>query len=641
MPPRRVASASQARSEPTRARLPASPFENITYEQAGRLVPGTTGDNAFISINHKFYDGDHWQAGAGWIGPRPSTTDADAAATWALLESGFTSANKIREVVDRHRNGVVGTEPTWAFTSQRIMKQDEEPNEQEKSLMREAEAALTEWWDNRNIPSIISEAIKDALLGRRGVVRMFVPRGLLLTVAGGEGQARPVRLLNAIDLRDALAKLYIEAVQTDAAAVYTDQETQAECGVFKYTRENDPIRDNANTGDFIELTYLNAEGNTVIRVIGQDDKEQKVSLAMGGAIMMHQVERPELITEQVRELQRALNLALSVIPRTVVSAGFLERVITNAQTPGNWVDDPTMAGGKRFVPAPYYTGPATTNFVQGIPLKKADGSIDLTTPGITFREPTEVTGADQAKDSLYQCILDEVHQAHVMIVRDATPSGHSREEARADFEKDLATTALEAVALVRWIVVAALGFGEAATRSFARFTSKLRATAVVAADAGPISADERRANDEAVSKGNMSRSTNMERAGILDVDAEMLRINVESVSDPEVMQKRANTVTLLVGAETTIEAAAEVAGFSEEQIELLSAGAKQARKQKEKETKMQMDNEMKIAKTTAKLKGSPGAPGMSGQRAPAAARRGAKRPTSNRARQKARGSRKA
>lgn len=636
MPTRRVARTTRPREE--RRLLPASPFAGISFEQAGKLVPGVAGENVFIATNHLFYDGDHWQGGAGWIGPVPDAKDAERGTVMRLLEAGFTSANKIKEVVDRHRNGVVGTEPTWSMTPLRIMKKDEKPNDIEKSLMAEAEAALTDWWDKRNIPSVIGEAIVNALLGRRGVVRMFVPRGLLLTVSRqGEKESRPVRILNAVDLADALSKLYIETVPTDSATIYTDPDTQAECGVYKYSRDTDPIRDNTQSGEFIELTYLNEDGNTVIRVMNQSGTDQSVSLPMGGSIMMHQVERQELITEQVRQLQRALNLALSVIPRTVVTSGFLERVITNAQTPGNWVDDDTMASGKRFVPSPYYTGAGTTNFVNGIPVKKADGSVDLTEPGIIFKEPTEITAADSAKDSHYQSILDEVHQAHVMITRDATPSGYSRDEARADFEKDLASTALQVVALVRWIIITAIGFGEAATKKPGRWTKVLRATAVVAADAGPISPDERRANDEAVAKGNMAKTTAMERAGILDVDAEIARIASQSETDPEVMQKRAATVASLVGANTTIDAAAEVAGFTKEQVAILKRGAGEAQKQKDKETKLALDNEMKIAKTTAKLKGAAGAPGQSGQRAPAAARRAAGRPTSNRQRNKAAG----
>jgi len=66
-------------------------------------------------VNRRYYNGDHWQNGAGWSGPMPSKLDPTYAIVLSQVRKAFRSTNKIKEVVRRHTLAVVGKEPAWYF----------------------------------------------------------------------------------------------------------------------------------------------------------------------------------------------------------------------------------------------------------------------------------------------------------------------------------------------------------------------------------------------------------------------------------------------------------------------------------------------------------------------------------------------
>lgn len=518
----------------------------------------TSGLN-MIWVNRAFVFGDHWQGGYGWIGPMPQSNDPGYAETFAEIYRGFTSRNVIGEVVFRHTSGVVGREPRWGLALKRALATDEVMTTQEQALIDEAEALLTQWWDMRRVHEWMQRYVTTLLYAGRATLRLYVPDGLLDGVTDAiTGAAR--RVISAATVEEALSKIWLDHPLPEQATVAIDEDTQQQAGVLLYevgvksTGLGSPERRS-------EITYADGDTTVVRILVGEEQTEYR--LDFGGHLTMFESRRPALITPQAQESQRALNLALSMLPRNVVTGGFLERILLNAQMPGEWITDPST-GQKRFHPEPYYAGAGTTNFVQGVQYEQ-DGKTVLANPSVHFRDPVPVTASIDAKKSHYEDILEETRQAHVLMTNDLRASGKSREQGRADFEADLTLTKSHAESVGRWVIITVLAMGEALAGTPGKYTKQLRATFACQIDTGPLDAQERAANDASVGK-TLSRETAMERNGVVDVDAELQRMNAEPAAQIALVTAQATAIKTLTDAGAGLVAAAVVADLGEDDV---------------------------------------------------------------------------
>lgn len=541
------------------------PFIGVEHEDAKRLV------GRYLRKDHevvrKFYEGDHWQEGNGWIGPKPKMTDEGYADVMAEITRAFTSRNTIYEVVRRHASGIMGREPRWELTPRRMMAQDEEPTKEEKRLIDEAEAFLTEWWDKRNVAEKMEDYVATALWANAATARLYVPQGLLTDATLGDG--RRTKAIRAASMEEALDLVHLMHPDPQQSAVYTDPDTMRQLGIYLWKDENDE--------DHMELAWVDPLGMTILQV-----DEGYFPLNYGGRIPMYMMQHPGLINDAVLQNQRALNLALSITPRNVVTGGFLERVLLNAQMPGDWEYD--EAGNRiKFIPEPYITGSGTTNFVRGIDYTDEDGKTHITNPSVNWRDPIDVKPAIEAKDAHYLNILDEVEQAHILTTSSQFQSGKSKEQARAGFMASINTTRKRADACGRWTLETALAMAEQFSGQPGLYTSKLRAVFNSRPDYGPLAADERREYTEAMEKGVMSRERVMYLSGIDDVDAEIAKINTEKLSTMEMVKKLLEVIGSANTAGVGAEAAVKMLGLDEETAALVMKGVEQMEAKRKEE----------------------------------------------------------
>jgi hypothetical protein len=564
----------------------AVPFAGWTLREADARLAAVA--SAHLRTNRLFVDGDHWQNGQGWIGPSPQPGDQAFDEAMRELARAFTSRNATGEVVGRHGQALLGREPAFGLTVRRALAEGEEPTAQEQAKIDEAEAALTQWWDARGIAGTLTEAAQTVLWAAapeghgRAPLRLYVPRGYLkdgaMTVTGADGVARqvPVKVLVAKDLPEALGLLWLEAADPAAATVACDDDTKREVGVAKYA---DQLGDgagfasgSAQTKVRVELCYLDESGKTVLRTMTQgDEASAPLAFDLGGRLTMFELRRPKvLITPQVQQQQRALNLAESMLPQNVITGGFLERLLFNCQLPGQWSapeGDPT----RRWIPEPFYTGPGTTNALQGVTTRDANGNEVVASPSAVFRPPIDTSPTIQAQDKHYATILQETDQAHVLMAGDAEASGEARKQARADFAASLRATQGTVEAAGRWVIETALAVAEAILGTPGQWTNELRAVFTCRLDLGPISADEQRANSELVEAGLLSDETAMSQNGIADVDAEKAKILSSPIGALKLSAKQAETYAAWINAGASNSAAALLAGLDEEQTAALLA----------------------------------------------------------------------
>lgn len=490
-------------------------------------------DDPTAEIAKKYYDGDAWQAGDAWIGPRPAETDSDLTTVMEEIERGLVSKNTIAEVTHRHRDALIGTEPDWSVTVRRPLEEGQKPTAQEQSLIDEANAALTEWWDAREALTTLHEATVSLLLGRSGCLRLFVPQILVTPDA---------RIPTFKDVAEAMGQLYFHSPQMFSARVYVDPDSQEKLGLYSFRCDRDPetepVTDAArerSLEDRIEIQGLNQNKQTIIKIIGlTTEKQESQPLDLMGHLAMYEMKRPRFISQQVEQLTALVNMSFTMMGRNVVLGGFLERVLLNAQLPGRYVEDVTAPGGKRYQPDPFYVGAGSTNALSGLPIfsdpMRPTQVTGYTNPSVVYRDPVPV---DTFKDSLaeaYTALLQEVGQSHVLIAKDATASGESRKQAAAEFVKTLASTKAQIESAGRWLLETSLAMAAQLSGQPGRFKD-LRAVFQANVDLGPISAEEQNTAAMLWEKRVIDRTTAMIRVGVDDPDAEEAKLAAREEQD--------------------------------------------------------------------------------------------------------------
>ena len=385
-----------------------------------------------------YWAGDHWQAGAGFLGQLPPTALPGYQSITADIQRGFVSENVIQEVVETHTGGILGREPTWGFLNDegKLAKGDE-------SFEATTGETLTPWWNKRGGLRDLQQSVRTLVCEGRVVRRLFFPRSLRGSV------------ITASDLSTALDFIYFSHLTADVAGVFTDEDTQQDIGVFLFTETDSEGRVTANCA---ELSFLDADGNTVCRVVR--DKGAATEFApypLGGHLLLYELDRTPLITEQVQSNQKALNLAHTMMMRNVNMAGSRERTVTNAQPPIDVVGQDVRSREAARFPGTYKTGAGAVNFLMGVPIRDEEGQIvGYTNPNVNITDPVSVETFKSTIEQEKQAIYSQCHQRHVLIVDKADTSGRAREVARREFERSLKETKVLVDASGRWQLETAL-----------------------------------------------------------------------------------------------------------------------------------------------------------------------------------------
>lgn len=550
-------------------------FDDITHDEIGELVADAVDD--WLEENRLFFEGEHWQDGDGWIGPEPSEGEEGRDKTMDILEEGFTPRNVIREIVQRHGDSVVGSEPYWSVQlredPEEAGEEDEEPPEEDQTLLEEVRQGLRWWWGEREMGEVLKDLVYTALWAERAPLRLFVPRGLLEDGQVPEGS-----------FREQLARIHVEGLDPAVGRTVEDADTRKEIGLLHYeVTTGNPADAGEDTEERSEAVWLEdgegpeEPGETVVRLLSEDGElaDSPFDFDWGGHMPLLELELDLLITEPVRRGQKALNLANSMIPRNITTAGFLERVLLNAQLPGEWVKD-EETGQERFQPEPMQWGAGVVNRIVGIETTDEEGNTTYETPQIEYRDPVPVEPAVEAKRSHYQDILEEVDQVHILVAGDATSSGKSREQARGEFERSVEKTKKQVDVLVPQVLmtVMAMAADFATTGEVTdveNVLGKVKANCDCQLTIGPVSPEQQRAHQDQVEADLLSRRTAMARNGIEDVDAELERIEEQESSELALRQEQTEVIRTMVAAGADMVTAARFAGVEEDMAEDLFA----------------------------------------------------------------------
>lgn len=524
--------------------MPYKAFDKYDYDDAKQLfqpqVPSTAGvmyypadysatqtkkrRDACAVAATAFYDGDHWQNEKGFIGEMPPLSVDGALSIKAKIKAGFVSENVIKEVVKTHSGGILGREPIWSFLPREGLRPNTKPEPD-----KETGDTLTAWWNERTALVDMQKAIRIALLEGISVRRIFIPRG----------RVPDTNAITAPDINSALSYIYFETLHSDRAGVFTDPDTQRDIGVYFFDEHNSK---GEVTNQCAELSFLNDQGETVCRIVkDKGDPSDYGPYSLGGRLLIFQLNRDALITDQVQSSQRSLNLAHTMMMRNVNMAGSRGMNVASAQPPieqARVFDSDTEVSRTITRPGKVTTGAGAVNFFMGWPIYDKEGHIvDYTDPNVTYVEPVPV---DSFRDTIAEekhAIYSQCHQRHVLIVDKADTSGRAREVARREFERSLKESKTVLDACGRWQLETSLYLAAEFANRSSRYL-KLRADFNCLLDAGDPDPEKQKAALLLREPGGLrqqpliSDETARGWAGVEDAAAEQVKIDNEAKRPP-------------------------------------------------------------------------------------------------------------
>jgi hypothetical protein len=498
--------------------------------------------------SYLMWEGDHWQEGEGWESVLPDQNQESAQKhekEKKRIKEAFTSQNVIREVVERHLNGVVGRLPSVDY----LRAGEEEDQERER-----AEDVAEPMPGASELTGILRRAGRHALCGAPPCLRVY---------------PNPKAYADDGTLRDDLgfemaAEVLVHEVVPPTQGLVTAIDGEQ---IAAYWREDG--RDERT----VEVSILDDEGQTVLAVIEENDRQEETErtinrsdpLGLGRRLHMEEVSREALITAQVRQQQHGVNKALTMADTNLDWGGFVERIFLNAQRPKKRKKKKT--GETEWVDAPYTAGAGQTTFLAGVVTETQDGDQRVANPGVEIKEPTDVGTFEDTKNMYYETILSEADQRHILMSGDASSSGIARIAARKEYVASLRPTMRTLSKAGEWSIqilprLASILSGEDRM-------SGVQASINLRLDRGVLSTDEQRVLMEQVENEQLSLRTMLDRMGLSDVAQELDRITEETVPTVQRRKVMATIAKELSAAGANIRAAALIAGFSEEEADQL------------------------------------------------------------------------
>lgn len=483
-------------------------FATLGYEEAQELK---TTAPVWVEMNRRYLgateDGDteHWQEGlgegvtsdepAGYNGPLPDRNkDNNRSFYLSGLKRTFTSEDVLAEVAKRRQSGILGSEPHKGFG-----EDYEAENE-----------AITEYCDERDTLSVWQDNIKAINYAGESFLRIR-----MAWERTEDGLAQP----SATTTEEALQYLYVEQVDPDDAVYVRDGTTMQE-GIIYYGEAPDEV-------ETAEITYVDDDGLTVLRVAYADDREpEEVRVAMGGNMFFHRSQDDLFITSSMRDNQVSLNTTRTMIERSNHKAGFPVIIATNVDVEGNEVE----------------AGPDTVMIFKSVPRHEVNEHGEevenMGGPAVDVVPPAEIDGLVESCRIARESIYRGAKQLHVMMSGDATASGESRIQARSEYVTDLENLAAVANRAGRWTLSALYSLAEHLAgqavdeERVAEFECKL--------DPGPVTSDMYTALLKALAQRAISLERFMVLTGVEDTEAEREKIK-QDLEDLQTPRESAET----------------------------------------------------------------------------------------------------
>lgn len=543
---------------------------------------------------------DFWQNGDLWPGNRTGDAITDRAII-KNIEAQHVADDLVSEGLDNWVNGLLGHE-----ASVTLDPIDEPPDDEGDAAIdaREREVStymrdLARWWDDhhfwRKVRATLRRSRYAPLRERsnvgRGDLRVWLPPSGMERVRPAPGRAAGRQIPTGLSLSEAFERIEVDDLKPDAGAVYVDPETRERIGVV--------ITGEANTrNERVEIWTVEGRGeNAVTRVRILSDAGARTSddtarsaattapeftLPLGGRLPIVEAESDMIVTAPLRKLQALLNFVLTVLPRTVETAGHKQRYLTNVEPPGMWLTSPpdsspplateTIRGVTYYKHrVPWTLGANITAELVGI--RSTDPATKLeqyATPGVTIEEPTDPSYVTNSHEAIASLIRQRMKQGHLGNTATAEASGVAYEQARAQFAADLNNSRAAAEGLIRDTLYVVFAYAALMSDEARDVLARYRIVVNLHPRAGPVLPSESAQVLAEKAARVISRETAMSRLNVEDTSAEVAAIDEDPEALADLSLKRAAAANQWVLAGAGYYAAAILAGLSEDEARLFA-----------------------------------------------------------------------
>lgn len=427
----------------------------IDGQKANGLLAMSLEEQKFFERNRKYFTGDHWLDGLGYIGPSVAKGDSGTQEIMLRIQRLFCSKNVVKEIVFRQVSANLGRAPDIGINTRqprkRIPKPDftppvdqptaeppliDEPfTTKQQQAIADAVTALKVFLKDAGAAAAMKRAAKARLWGGRSYLRVFIPQAKLKRQYGS--------------LAEAIQAVVVDYPDATDARVHRDRMTAEELSLVKF------VIDEQKNQSAIEISFVDDSGSTFVGVLatptellpagqveavvqaqpsanGLSPAIQQLSspLRLNGWLTTFELSGEPLISDQVVQNNASLNLALTMANHVMVETGFSEMALTNVELDS---DESTEGTKKVRKPKPILRGAGIVNNFVGVANQDSDGAETFATPGVHWKEPSPITTHRDGKELAYKNILEEVSQLHALITGDAATSGESRKQALTDF----------------------------------------------------------------------------------------------------------------------------------------------------------------------------------------------------------------
>lgn len=453
------------------------------------------------------------------------------------LRRSFTSTNFVREVLRRE---VASCTAAMSWNLRDTGEQATMQEGSEKTLLEEElETLFAAYWrtQGKQVEKAVREALTCARREGRAVLRFRVAGGVLET-----GEDGSTRVRSGLKPEQIARYIRLECVATpEEVRVWEDPDTFLKSAVYRYK--------DARGNVCAEVCFCReGGGKTLLRVLRQTDETPAppIELDLGERLTYIELDTEALITRQFLENQMAYNTASTMILRNTELAGFMERYGINIEPPFELVKGPGGEMVKRY--APVKPGAGTMMAWQQTTIENRDekgkllGEQPLGAAQYGRFEPVSPDSLISATNHNQLNMYSEVGQSYVLMGKDATASGRSREVAMSDFDNvrqptiDLAEYAFSEVLYTLAELVAALSGQPGRYRS-------IEIDGTVKRRIIPPSPDDRAADREDVGAGIISKAQARQRQGIDDPEQEDAQIEREREASPDSLPDSAEPST--------------------------------------------------------------------------------------------------
>ena len=480
--------------------------KELLYPNFNPTHINTETDSDVLSLENKrenfnFYFGRTWQY---WIGIKPHPKDLEAN---HRLKRAFQQANKVRECVQRLKRTLIGYKPSWNI-------EDNQGRVLQGNTVDAFNNLISRWLDlqYRRVTSRetrymnpLHKATRDMVVCGEGYLRLWQPQ----------------RYANS---NDPIYRVALHSPDFDAIEYKYDEDGLLEQIEYRYESETafftETQRVNYDTG-LTEFTYTNEKGDSVFNEDGSPI-DFAVDLACNYSIQ--KISGQYMITESVKRLQNQLNYILTLMSRNLEYAGFRERVMLNAQPPGEW--DTNSIGQQEFKPLNSLNmGPGNINYLQGYPTFDSEGNITgYSNPSAVYSEPIDSSNFIETVSFIIRLIYEECGQGHIL-GNDQQISGISRQQMRVDFQSallDYKNNVEQGIAATLEVAAMLMGVG---------FPTDVNVVVNLNLNEADPAADRLNGIIQAFNAGLYSRQTAMHKIGIKDPRAEISLIDKELEAD--------------------------------------------------------------------------------------------------------------